>query len=74
MKIFIQTNKATTNIFGLHTQPRKTTRYTNILKLVRSGGEKEKEPGVVHVCRGGGGGGVAANVGMGVARVQRGKR
>ena len=24
---------ATTNIFGLHTQPRKTTRYTNILKV-----------------------------------------
>ena len=24
MKIYIQTNKATTNIFGLHTQPRKT--------------------------------------------------
>ena len=56
MKIYIQTNKATTNIFGLHTQPRKTTRYTNILELVRGGGEKEKEPGVVHVCRGGGGG------------------
>ena len=33
MKIYIQTNKATTNIFGLHTQPRKTTRYTNKLKL-----------------------------------------
>ena len=38
MKIYIQTNKATTNIFGLHTQPRKTTRYTNILKLVWGGG------------------------------------
>ena len=44
MKIYIRTNKATTNIFGLHTQPRKTTGYTNILKLVRGGGEKEKEP------------------------------
>ena len=33
MRIYIQTNKATTNIFGLHTQPRKTTRYTNTLKL-----------------------------------------
>ena len=49
MKIYIQTNKATTNIFGLHTQPRKTTRYTNILKLVwgggwGGGGGKEKEP------------------------------
>ena len=44
MKIYIQTNKATTNIFGLHTQPRKTTRYTNILKVVCGGGEKEKEP------------------------------
>ena len=33
----LQTNKATTNIFGLHTQPRKTTRYTNILK------EKERK-------------------------------
>ena len=38
MKIYIQTNKATTNIFGLHTQPRKTSRYNNILKLVRGGG------------------------------------
>ena len=45
MKIYVKTNKATTNIFGLHTQPRKTTRYTNILKLVWGGG------------RGGGGGG-----------------
>ena len=49
MKIYIQTNnKATTNIFGIHTQPRKTTRYTNILKLVWGGGVggggKEKEP------------------------------
>ena len=34
MKIYMQTNKATTNIFGLHTQPRKTSSYTNILKLV----------------------------------------
>ena len=40
MKIYIQTNKATTNIFGIHTQPRKTTRYTNKLKLAF----KEKEP------------------------------
>ena len=30
----IQTNKATTNIFGFHTQPRKTTRYTKKMKLV----------------------------------------
>ena len=37
MKIYIQTNKATTNIFGLHIQPRKTTRDTNILKLVWGG-------------------------------------
>ena len=44
MKIYIQTNKATTNIFGFHTQPRKTTRYTYILKLVWGGGGKEKEP------------------------------
>ena len=48
MKIYIQTNKATTNIFGFHTQPRKTTRNTNILKLVRGGGGggggEEKEP------------------------------
>ena len=52
MKIYIQTNKATTNIFGLHIQPRKTTRDTNILKLVWGGvgggggglGGKEKEP------------------------------
>ena len=42
MKIYIQTNKATTNIFGLHTQPRKTTRYTNILKVVWGGGKKKK--------------------------------
>ena len=41
MKIYIQTNKATTNIFGLLTQPRKTTRYTKKLKL----GE-EKKPNV----------------------------
>ena len=44
MKIYIQTNKATANIFGLDTQPRKTTRYTNKLKLAWGGGEKEKEP------------------------------
>ena len=42
MKIYIQTNKATTKIFGLHTQPRKTTRYTNILKLVWGGGGRKK--------------------------------
>ena len=41
-KIYIQTNKATTNIFGLHTEPRKTTRYTNILKLVWGGGGEGK--------------------------------
>ena len=53
MKIHIQTNKAMTNIFDLHTQPRKTTRYTNILKLVwggggggGGGGGEEKEPKV----------------------------
>ena len=34
MKIYKQTNKATSNIFDVHTQPRKTTRYTNLLKLV----------------------------------------
>ena len=34
MKVYIQTYKATTNIFGRHTQPRKTTRYTKKLKLV----------------------------------------
>ena len=47
MKIYIQTNKATANIFGLHTQPRKTTRYTNKLKLAwggGGGGGEEKEP------------------------------
>ena len=50
MKIYIQTNKATTNIFGLHTQPRKTTRYTNILKLVwGGGGGKEKEPISIYI-------------------------
>ena len=38
MKIYMQTNKATTNIFGLHTQPRKITRYTNKLKLAWGGG------------------------------------
>ena len=42
MKIYMQTNKATTNIFGLNTQPRKTTRYTNILNLVRGGGKRKK--------------------------------
>ena len=50
MKIYIQTNKATTNIFGLHTQPRKTTRYTNTLKLVwgggGGGGGMAKEPAI----------------------------
>ena len=45
MKIYTLTNKATTNIFGLHTQPRKTTR--NILKLVWGGGGKEKEPAFI---------------------------
>ena len=46
MKVYIKTNEATTNTFGLHTQPRKTTRYTNILKLLwgGGGGGKEKEP------------------------------
>ena len=34
MKVYIQTNKATTNIFGLRTQSRKIFRYTNILELV----------------------------------------
>ena len=41
-KFYIQTNKATTNIFCLHTEPRKTTRYTNILKLVWGGGEGKR--------------------------------
>ena len=45
MKIYIQTNKATTNIFGLNTQPRRTIRYTNISKLVRGGGcGRKKSP------------------------------
>ena len=43
MKIYLQTNKATTNIFFLHTQPRETTRYTNILKLVWGGGGVRKK-------------------------------
>ena len=47
MKIYIPTNKAMKNIFGLHTQPRKITRYTNILKFGWGGGEKEKEPNSV---------------------------
>ena len=40
MKIDIQTNKAATNIFGLHNQPRKTTRYSkkNEARVVRWGG------------------------------------
>ena len=42
MKVYIQTKKATTNILVPHTQPRKITRYTNILKLV-GGGEKRKK-------------------------------
>ena len=42
MKIYMQTNKATANIFGLHTQPRKTTRYTNKLKLAWGGGKTKK--------------------------------
>ena len=42
MKIHIQTNEITTNLFGLHTQPRKTTRYTNILKLVGGGGDGKR--------------------------------
>ena len=42
MRIFIRTNKATANIFGLHTQPRKTTGYTNILKLVWGGGKGKR--------------------------------
>ena len=46
MKIYIQTNKATTNIFGLHTQPRKTTRYTNKLKLAWGGGKRKKSPNI----------------------------
>ena len=63
MKSYIQTNKATTNIFGPHTQPRKTTRYTNIEASVGGGGgggwtkksrwwgEKEKEPSVCSPCK-----------------------
>ena len=42
MKIYKQTTKATTNTFGLHTQPRKTTRYTNILKVMLGGGGEGK--------------------------------
>ena len=42
MKVYIQTNKATTNIFGPNTQPRKTTRYTNKLKLAWGGGKRKK--------------------------------
>ena len=54
MKIYIQYNKATTNIIGLHTQPRKTTRYTNKLKLASGGGKTEKEPklGICEAMRG----------------------
>ena len=48
MEIYIQTDKATANIFGHHTQPRKTTRYTNKLKLAWVGG-KEKEPNLIIV-------------------------
>ena len=48
MKVYIRTNKATTNIFGLHTQPRKTTCYSKKMKLVweggGGGGGEEKEP------------------------------
>ena len=43
MKNYIQTNKATANIFGLHNQPRKTTRYTNKLKLASGGGGGSKK-------------------------------
>ena len=52
MKIDIQTDKATTNIFDLHTQPRKTTRYTNKLKLASGGGG------------GGGGGGKSPKINL----------
>ena len=45
MKFDIQTNWAMTNIFGPHNQPRQTTRYTNILKLVWDGGKRKKSPG-----------------------------
>ena len=40
MKIDMQTNKAATNIFGLHNQPRKITRYTKKIeaRVVRWGG------------------------------------
>ena len=58
MKIYVQTNKATTNIFGLHTQPRKTTRFPNILKLVWGGmgggvggGGRKKSPFIKWVMR-----------------------
>ena len=44
MKIYILTNKTTTNIFGLHAQPRKTTRYTKKNEARVRWGEKEKEP------------------------------
>ena len=48
-EIYTQTNKATTNIFGLHAQPRKTTRYTYILKLVCGRG-KAKRANDFHHC------------------------
>ena len=50
MKIYIQTNKATTNIFGLHTQPRKTTRYPNKLKLASGGGGEGKRARTYFTC------------------------
>ena len=43
MKIYIQTKKATTNIFGRHTQPCKTTRYTKKNEARVRWEEKEKE-------------------------------
>ena len=42
MKIYIQTNNATTNLFGFHNQPHKTTRSTKKLKLAWGEGAKKK--------------------------------
>ena len=52
MKTYIQTNKATTNIFGLHTQTRKDTRYTKKNEARVRWGERKKSPKMKLKCGG----------------------
>ena len=47
MKMSIQTNKDTTNIFGIHTQPRKTTHYTKKNEARVRWGKRKKSSDII---------------------------